>query len=98
MVFNCNTAFRCKMQHTAKFSQEANADIFTIQEPFAQNATINNKEEARHTKQASDKGYKLHTIKYQAILIRDRLASRQTNKTTIENDGRLMAYEFHIAW
>ena len=96
MTFNCDTALKGKMQQAAKFAQEANADIFTIQEPFAQKATINVKEKARHSKQASDKGYVLDTSKYQAVLIRDRLASRQTNKTTIKNDGRIMAYEFDI--
>jgi len=95
MTFNCNTALRGKMQQAAKFAQEANADILTIQEPFAQHATINDKEKSRHSKQASDKGYVLDTSKYQAVLIRDRLALHQTNKTTIKNDGRIMAYEFH---
>jgi len=96
MTFNCNTTLRGKMQQAAKFAQEANADIFTIQEPFAQNANINDKEKSRHCKQASDERYVLDTSKYQAVLIRDRLAARQINRTTIKNDGRIMVYEFNI--
>ena len=42
-----------------------------------------------------NKGYKLCSFKFQAILIRGKLASRLTTISIIDHVGRLIAHVFH---
>ena len=74
----------------------AQADIFTINEPFSQAARISKKELSRYKRQATKHGSEIFVSKHQVIYIKHRLATRYTVTPTSAADGRIISHKFQL--
>ena len=91
LLWNCNKGLRGKVEDAAILGRDSNADIFTINEPFALTADLTSQEKSRYRSQASSHGYEIHISKHQLLLIKDNFANTQNGPMYEAVEGRVMA-------